>query len=79
MDLYIETLDGKYGLKEKCIKMDSKLLDKDNRLSLLAMVAYSYKEGVDLDDWMLQYAKNNNTYFADQKKDFAYMLEDLKK
>lgn len=77
MDLYVETLDGEHGLKEECIKFDSKLLDEQNRLSLLAMVAYSYKEGVDLDDWMREYAAKNNTYFVDQKKNFIHMLEDF--
>ena len=77
MDLYIETLDGEHGLKEECIKVGSKLLDEKNRLSLLAMVAYSYKEGVELDDWMREYAANNNTYFVDQKKNYMYMLNDF--
>ncbi len=77
MDLYIETLDGEHGLKEECIKVGSKLLDEQNRLSLLAMVVYSYKEGVDLDDWMREYSVNNNTYFADQKRNYLYMLNDF--
>lgn len=78
MELYVETLDGEHGLKEECIKVGSKLLDEQNRLSLLAMVVYSYKEGVDLDNWMKEYAANNNTYIADQKRNYNVMLESFK-
>lgn len=78
MDLYVETLDGEHGLKEECIKVGSKLLDEQNRLSLLAMVVYSYKEGVDLDNWMKEYAANNNAYIADQKRNYNVMLESFK-
>ena len=72
ISLYRETLDD---LEEKTIRTGSKLLDEQNRLSLLAMVAYSYKEDQDLDDWLMEYAENNNTYDADQKKNFRYMRE----
>lgn len=77
MDLYVETLDSEHGLKEECIRVGSKLLDEQNRLSLLAMVVYSYKEGVDLDDWMREYAAKNNSYFVDQRKNFLHMLNDF--
>lgn len=77
MDLYVETLDGEHGLKEECIKVGSKLLDEQNRLSLLAMVAYSYKESVDLDDWMREYATQNNSYYIDQKKNYLHMINDF--
>lgn len=79
MELYIDTLEGEYGLKEKCIRAGSKLLDVQNRYSLLGMVAYSYKTGQDLDDWLTEYAKNNDIYFADQKKNYMYMLKDFQR
>lgn len=79
MDLYVDTLEGDYGLKEKCIKHGSKLLNEKNRPSLLGMVAYSYKTGQDLDDWLTEYAKSNKTYFADQKKNYLHMLNDFQK
>lgn len=41
------------------------------------MVAYSYKEDVDLDDWMAAYARKNHTYLADQKKNYLRMVKDL--
>lgn len=74
MNCYEETLDG---LEDKSIRDGSKLLDSANRMSLLAMVAYSYKNEIDLDYWLEEYAANNNTYFMDQKKNYNQMLEDL--
>ena len=75
MDFYEETLDG---LENNTIRDGSKLLDIANRLSLLAMVAYSYKNDVDLDDWLEEYAANNNTYFMDQRKNYSHMVNDFK-
>ena len=57
MNCYEETLDV---LEDNTIRDGSKLLDVANRLSLLAMVAYSYKNDVDLDDWLEDYAAKNN-------------------
>lgn len=76
ISLYNETLDD---LEENTIKLDSKLLDEQNRFSLLAMVAYSYAKDIDLDEWMSEYAKKNNTYFMDQKKNYLHMKENLNK
>ena len=75
MDCYEETLDG---LENNTIRDGSKLLDVANRLSLLAMVAYSYKNDVDLDDWLEEYASNNNTYFMDQRKNYLHMINDFR-
>lgn len=74
IECYKETL---VDLKDSTIKDGSKLLDKRNEPSLLAMVAYSYKEDVDLDKWLSEYASRNNTYYADQKKNFYKMRDDL--
>lgn len=74
IDCYESTLDD---LENNSIKDGSKLLETDNRLSLLAMVAFSFKNDVDLDDWMTEYAKHNNTYFIDQKKNFLHMKQDF--
>ena len=75
MDLYEESLKN---LENNTIRDGSKLLDITNRLSLLAMVAYSYKNDVDLDDWLEEYAANNNTYFMDQRKNYLHMVNDFK-
>ena len=74
MSLYNESLDT---LLEDTVRVDSKLRNKENRPSLLVMMVYSYKEDKDLDEWMSEYAKKNNTYFADQKKNLLYMKQDF--
>ncbi len=74
MGLYRETLDD---LENAAIRAGSKLRDEQNRLSLLAMVAFSYKEDRDLDEWMKVYAKKNKTYFADQRKNYMHMRKDF--
>ena len=74
MDCYEETLDA---LENNTIRYGSKLLDTANRLSLLAMVAYSYKNDVDLDDWLEVYAAKNNTYHVDQRKNYSHMVNDF--
>lgn len=63
-------------LLDNTVKIGAKLRDKENRLSLLAMVAYSYKEDTDLDKWFAQYAKND-VYYADQKVNFIHMKQDF--
>ena len=64
-------------LENNTIRDGSKLLDMANRLSLLAMVAYSYKNDVDLDDWLEDYAVKNNTYYIDQRKNYSHMVNDF--
>lgn len=75
MDFYEQSLDD---LLEVVENEDSKLLNEENRPSLLAMIVYSYKEDVDLEDWMKEYSENNNTYFIDKRKNFLHMLSNLK-
>ncbi len=82
INIYIEDLNGSdilKGLKDNCIRDGSKLLDTRNNLSLLAMVAYSYKIGQDLESWLTDYASKNNTFFLDQRKNFYYMKENFEK
>ena len=74
LDCYEETLDE---LENNNIRVGSKLLDVANRLSLLAMVAYSYNNNVDLDDWLEDYAAKNNMYYQDQRKNYLHMITDL--
>ncbi len=76
IELYNQTLDD---LESVAVNTDSKLLDKHNRLSLLAMVAYSYKEDDDLEVWLTEYARNNNTYFRNQKENYLYMRSDFER
>lgn len=76
MDFYNDSLDN---LLESTVKVDSKLRSRENRPSLLAMMIYSYKEDQDLDEWMMEYARRNNTYFADQARNFLYMKQNFEK
>lgn len=59
-------------LLDNTVKIGGKLRDPENRLSLLAMIAYSYKEDADLDKWFAEYAKKD-TYYKDQKVNFLHM------
>jgi len=82
IDTYREDLNGNnilQGLKDNCIRDGSKLLDKQNNLSLLAMVAYSYKIGQDLDKWLTDFASKNNTYITNQRQNYFYMRDDFNK
>lgn len=74
MDVYKDTLND---LEERTVKLGSRLLDRENRPSLLAMTAYSYEEDRDLDEWLEEYAKHHTKYFADQRKNYFYMREDF--
>lgn len=76
MDFYSESLNE---LLEKTVKVNSKLRNPENRPSLLAMMVYSYKEDMDLDDWLAEYARKNNSYFSDQKKSFLHLKQDFER
>lgn len=73
IEVYEEDLNV---LLDNTVKIGSKLRDKENHISLLAMVAYSYKEDADLDEWFAQYTKRD-TYYADQKVNFIHMKNDF--
>ena len=76
IDFYEETLKE---LKDSTIRDGSKLLNEENHISLLAMIAYSYKNDVDLDEWIYEYAENNDTYLLNQKENFLHMKADFEK
>ena len=75
IDLYEKSLKD---LENNTIRDGSKLLEVANRLSLLAIVAYSYKNDVDLDNWLEEYASKHNTYNPNQKNNFLNMVDDFK-
>lgn len=56
---------------------DSKLLDKQNHNSLIAIIAYAYNHELCLDKWFVNFFKNNNTYDLNQKNNFTYMRDSL--
>lgn len=65
-------------LTEK-IPRSSKLLDKQNKFSLIALVAYSFKNDIDLEDWIVDFFSRNNNYILDQKENYLHMKQDLEK
>ena len=75
LDWYISVLEDEKGLKDRCIRYDSRLLNKDNSLSLLAMVAYAESKEENLDEWLTEYAENNDEYLFDQKENFLHMKQ----
>ena len=58
---------------------NSKLLNEENLPSLLAIIAYSCRNDIDLDDWFVHYFKNNNSYIHNKKQNFLHMQQDLNK
>lgn len=59
------------------VNEDSKLLDDDNILSLLAIVAYATINDIDLDEWIITYFNNNDSYINDQRENYLKMKNDL--
>lgn len=49
----------------------------ENRLSLVGIVAYSFENDIDLDDWIVDYCSRNDGYISDQEENYLYMKEDL--
>lgn len=69
-DLDVLTLD---------VDNTSKLLDKRNHKSLIAIIAYAYKEDISLDKWFADYFNRNKTYIENQEDNFIHMSHDLQK
>ena len=59
------------------IDKKSKLLEWRNEPSLIALIAYSFRNDIDLDDWIKEYFKKNKMYFINQKKNYIHMKESL--
>lgn len=73
-DFYGELLDD---LEDRTIKDGSELLNPDNQLSLLSIVAYSLEHDIDLEEWLEWYAKVNDQYIKNQKENYIHMLRSL--
>ncbi|MBT9778859.1 hypothetical protein GPL15_20475 [Clostridium sp. MCC353] len=73
IDQYMEVLE------DLTLNVDnsSKLLDEKNRMSLIAMTAYSFQADIDLDDWIVDFFKRKKTYINDQKENYLDMKADL--
>nr|WP_024835477.1 DUF262 domain-containing protein [Clostridium sp. 12(A)] len=70
IDDYYDMLDS-YKLDKK-----SALLSWKNEPSLIAIIAYSCVNDVNLDDWIIEYFKKNETFMSDQKQNYLHMLTD---
>jgi len=59
------------------IDKTSRLLDWQNEPSLISLIAYSFLNDVDLDEWIKDYFKRNHQYITDQKENYIHMKKDL--
>lgn len=73
MKLYSDILDG-LTLE---VDNNTKLLNEDNRPSLLALVGYACENDIDLDEWIKQWFLVNTTYSLDQQKNYEIMKDNL--
>ena len=73
IEQYAEVLDS---LLEKS-NCDAKLLKAENKLSLVGIVAYSFKNDIDLDNWIVDYCDRNSDYIPDQAENYEHMKNDL--
>ena len=79
-DITSEDIDDYYSmLDEYDVDKRSNLMDWQNEPSLLAIIAYSFKNDLDLDDWIVDYFSRNSKYIHNQKENYIYMKKDLKR
>ena len=77
-DITQDDIDDYYSmLDEYDIDKTSRLLDWQNEPSLVALIAWSFKSDIDLDDWIKEYFTKNSMYFINQKKNYLHMKKDL--
>lgn len=57
---------------------DTRLLDKQNRPSLLAMIGWACEKDIDLDGWIVDFFHHNHTYKKDQKENLLLMINSLR-
>lgn len=75
LEFYRDSLED---LVRRTMRYGSELWQRKNRLSMLAMVAYSYQEDVDLEGWLPGYVQKNASSGIDQRKRYQHMVLDLK-
>ncbi len=73
IEQFSEVLDG---LMKKT-GYDGKLMESGNRASMVAIVAHSFKNDIDLDDWFADFCRQNDGYIADQAENYHYMADCL--
>lgn len=55
----------------------SRLSEKQNRPSLVALAAFSFCKHIDMEEWFRGYIDRNRTYKPDQKENYLHMKKDL--
>ena len=68
-------------LEDLTLEVDnnSKLLDKHNHPSLVALVGYACENDIDLDEWIKSYFVTNVSYILNQRDNYLHMISTLKK
>ena len=61
------------------VNNNSKLLEKQNKESIIALIMYSVKKDINLDEngWFADFFDRNADYFKDQRENYKYMVDDL--
>ena len=59
------------------IDKKSRLLDWQNEPSLISLIAYSFINDIDLDEWIKDYFKRNQSYISNQLQNYVHMKNDL--
>ena len=75
----INDYEGDLEILSLDVDNKNKLLEEKNKPSLIAIIAYSYKNDEEIDHWFKHFFDNNNTYICCQKENYLYMLNDLRK
>lgn len=57
--------------------ISSRILAEQNQASMMGIIAYSFKNDIDLDDWIMDYCGRNNDYISDQAENYLHMKNDL--
>lgn len=55
-----------------------RIMETGNMPSLIGIVAYSFENDIDLDDWIVDYCNRNDGYIRGQTENYHYMLDDLR-
>lgn len=79
-DVTEDDIDDYYGMLDGYrIDKHSKLLSWENEPSLIALIAYSFDNDIDLDNWIVKYFNSNSNFIADQKENYLHMKQSLEK
>ena len=77
---YYEYLDCCVDSKKPILKKDSDLISERNENSILALVAYTYKENIDMDEWLKRYSITHPTSTQkSQRQRYLEMVANLNK